>query len=200
MDGSRRPPLRACPPGAVRYKNAGGVSLDVRELARCCLTRRPSSERVTPSSPGPSGLDEAFRGTLQRQRAHESKPPQVLVSPGRPARPCQLLHLCGVAAGETAPQRAQREERLAGADVVRRPSPCFQGGRQQRPPIGERQGPRLRAAELIAFRFSLACSSDWPPERKTIPGTAAGTVSWKQRSVQSATSSALAWVGEPRRR
>jgi hypothetical protein len=50
---------------------------------------------------------------------------------------------------------------------------------------------------LIAFRFSLACWSDWPPERKTIPGTAAGTCSRKQRIVHSATSSALACVAEP---
>ena len=32
-------------------------------------------------------------------------------------------------------------------------------------------GPRA----FIAFRCTVASSSDWPPERKTIPGTAAGT-------------------------
>ena len=44
---------------------------------------------------------------------------------------------------------------------------------------------------LIAFRFSVASTSDWPPERKTIPGTAAGTCAQEALHRQ---------LGDPRRR
>ena len=41
---------------------------------------------------------------------------------------------------------------------------------------------------FIAFRCAVASSSVWPPERKTIPGTAAGTCRRKHLTVCSATS------------
>ncbi|KAJ6801638.1 fructose-bisphosphate aldolase 1, cytoplasmic [Iris pallida] len=40
---------------------------------------------------------------------------------------------------------------------------------------------------FMAFKFNEASSSLWPPERKTIAGTAAGTVLWRVRTVYSAT-------------
>ena len=42
----------------------------------------------------------------------------------------------------------------------------------------------------------MASSSLWPPERKTIPGTAAGTFSRRQRTVASATSFTPACSGQ----
>ena len=45
----------------------------------------------------------------------------------------------------------------------------------------------------IAFRCAVAASSDWPPERNTMPGCAAGTVRLSTRTVRSATSSTPAW-------
>src|SRR5438132_12833974 len=51
-------------------------------------------------------------------------------------------------------------------------------------------GARTFAAyRLIASRLIVASSSDWPPERNTIPGTAAGTVARKHSTVRRATSS-----------
>src|SRR5258707_840228 len=44
-------------------------------------------------------------------------------------------------------------------------------------------GPSL----LIASRFAVASSSPWPPERNTMPATAAGTTSRKHAIVASAT-------------
>jgi len=45
-----------------------------------------------------------------------------------------------------------------------------------------------RAARLMALRHAVARASDWPPERKTTPGTAGGTVRRRARSVRRATS------------
>ena len=45
---------------------------------------------------------------------------------------------------------------------------------------------------LIAFRFSVASTSDWPPDRNTIPGTFAGTCRRKQSTVSSAICGAVA--------
>ena len=47
----------------------------------------------------------------------------------------------------------------------------------------------------MAMRLSVAICSVWPPERKKIPGTAAGT--WRERAnrVRWATVSGPAWVG-----
>ena len=47
----------------------------------------------------------------------------------------------------------------------------------------------------MAMRLSVAISSVWPPERKKIPGTAAGT--WRERAsrVRCATVSGPAWAG-----
>jgi hypothetical protein len=47
--------------------------------------------------------------------------------------------------------------------------------------------------EAMALRCAVAASSDCPPERKTTPGVAAGTVRLRTRTVRSATSSTLAW-------
>lgn len=47
-------------------------------------------------------------------------------------------------------------------------------------------------AAQMAFNRSVAATSLCPPERKTIPGTAAGTVRRKQRIVASATSATVA--------
>jgi len=49
---------------------------------------------------------------------------------------------------------------------------------------------------FMASRCSVACSGLCPPERKTIPGTAAGTVRRRQRTVASATSWTLACLGQ----
>merc|ERR1719296_429084 len=40
---------------------------------------------------------------------------------------------------------------------------------------------------FIAFRFSVAWISDWPPDRKKMPGTAGGTTRFRAPSVYSAT-------------
>merc|ERR1712014_33157 len=40
---------------------------------------------------------------------------------------------------------------------------------------------------FMAFRFSVARISDWPPERKKMPGTAGGTTRFKAPRVYSAT-------------
>ena len=40
---------------------------------------------------------------------------------------------------------------------------------------------------LMAFRLAVAWISDWPPERKTMPGTAAGTVRDKAVTVAAPT-------------
>src|SRR5262249_54562284 len=48
---------------------------------------------------------------------------------------------------------------------------------------------------FIALRCSVALSALWPPDKNAIPGTAAGTVRLKQRSVRSATSSPPACLG-----
>ena len=45
----------------------------------------------------------------------------------------------------------------------------------------------------IASRCAVAFSSVWPPERNTTPGSAAGTVRLRTRSVRSATSATPAW-------
>src|SRR5216117_4210150 len=37
----------------------------------------------------------------------------------------------------------------------------------------------------MAFRCAVAASSDWPPERNTMPGCAAGTVRFSTRTVRS---------------
>ena len=42
---------------------------------------------------------------------------------------------------------------------------------------------------------AVADSSDWPPERNTTPGCAAGTVRFSTRTVRSATSSTPACLG-----
>ena len=44
----------------------------------------------------------------------------------------------------------------------------------------------------MAERCAVAASSDWPPERNTMPGCAPGTVRLSTRTVRSATSSTLA--------
>src|SRR5688572_5741029 len=49
--------------------------------------------------------------------------------------------------------------------------------------------------DAMAFRCAVADSSDWPPERNTTPGCAAGTVRFSTRTVRSATSSTPAWRG-----
>jgi len=46
-----------------------------------------------------------------------------------------------------------------------------------------------RGSRLMASRSTVADHSSWPPERKTIPGTAAGTCWDKQRNVAVARSS-----------
>merc|ERR1712014_325050 len=43
------------------------------------------------------------------------------------------------------------------------------------------------ADRFIAFRFSVAWISDWPPDRKNIPGTAGGTTRLSAPRVYSAT-------------
>merc|ERR1719382_2163224 len=40
---------------------------------------------------------------------------------------------------------------------------------------------------FIAFRFSVAWISDWPPDRKKMPGTAGGTTRFRAPRVYSAT-------------
>ena len=50
---------------------------------------------------------------------------------------------------------------------------------------------------MSSDRCRVACSSDWPPERNTTPGTAAGTVQRKQRIVLSATSRSDGWDFAP---
>ena len=47
----------------------------------------------------------------------------------------------------------------------------------------------MRARAAIAFRCAVASSSDWPPERNAIPGTAAGTKPVEAVERRSATSS-----------
>src|SRR5206468_3297072 len=49
---------------------------------------------------------------------------------------------------------------------------------------------------FIALRCSVACRSVCPPERKTRPGTAAGTTRFMQRTVTSATSCPEACCGQ----
>ena len=49
---------------------------------------------------------------------------------------------------------------------------------------------------FMAFRFMVASSGDWPPERKQMPGTADGTVFRKHRTVLSAISATVAGVVE----
>ncbi len=62
----------------------------------------------------------------------------------------------------------------------RAPTPAAPGRTRTRAATGRRR-------RLIAFRFSVASTSDWPPERNTIPGTIAGTCRRKQSTVSSAT-------------
>src|SRR5687767_13334865 len=50
--------------------------------------------------------------------------------------------------------------------------------------------------DAMAFRCAVADSSDWPPERNTTPGCAAGTVRFSTRTVRSATSSTSACCGQ----
>src|SRR6266702_7042689 len=49
---------------------------------------------------------------------------------------------------------------------------------------------------FIALRCSVACRSVCPPERKTRPGTAAGTTRFMQRNVAAATSCTEACLGQ----
>ena len=49
---------------------------------------------------------------------------------------------------------------------------------------------------LMALRFTEASSSDWPPERNTIPGMAGGTVRARAVTVALPTSSGLALTPE----
>ena len=50
----------------------------------------------------------------------------------------------------------------------------------------------LALPAFIAFRCAVASSSLWPPDRKTMPGTVAGTVRFRQSTVASATCWTLA--------
>jgi hypothetical protein len=45
-----------------------------------------------------------------------------------------------------------------------------------------------RSSAFIALRCTEASSSDWPPERKVMPGTAGGTERWRAVTVAVATS------------
>src|ERR1039458_5402108 len=49
---------------------------------------------------------------------------------------------------------------------------------------------------FMAFNRPEASSGDWPPERKVIPGTAAGTDRKRHLTVVSATSSTGSWRGQ----
>ena len=49
---------------------------------------------------------------------------------------------------------------------------------------------------MIAFRLTDASSSDCPPDKKTIPGTAAGTVRDKAVTVASAFCCGVYFVGQ----
>ena len=123
----------------------------------------------------------------------------AIAAPDRSGRAGELLHRGGVAAADRGAvvAGAEGEERLPRLDVSADPPHAASAGAWSARPYENESTHGCGPRELIAFRFSLACSSDWPPERKTIPGTAAGTVSRKHLSVQSATSSALAWVAQP---
>ena len=80
-------------------------------------------------------------------------------------------------------------------DVLRLADPRLQRRRLQRAPVRERELPGVRPSLFIAFRFAVASSSVWPPERNTIPGTAAGTCWYRKSIVAAATSSTPAPSG-----
>ena len=94
-----------------------------------------------------------------------------------PLRGDRLLHLgAPLACGrERVHARAVHEHRLRGIGVrgiatPRSGAPTACSARPYENDSGH--GPPIW---LIALRFSVASTSDWPPERKTIPGIAAGT-------------------------
>jgi hypothetical protein len=58
------------------------------------------------------------------------------------------------------------------------------------------QGSRDLNLTFIAFKRAEASSPDWPPDKKAIPGTAAGTVRKRRLTVASATSSTVTWLGQ----
>ena len=65
---------------------------------------------------------------------------------------------------------------------------------RERAPDRRQQSSRMSQFGLIAFRCAVATRSAWPPDKKTMPGTAAGTWRRKQRSVAAATSITEAWL------
>ena len=95
--------------------------------------------------------------------------------------------------GERIHLGAVGEGALAGGDVRGLAAPGLQRGGLQGAAIGEGELPR-QGAELrsLAAECAVASSSDWPPERKAMPGTAGGTQRFRTFRVFSATSSRLA--------
>jgi len=113
--------------------------------------------------------------------------PRSLASGGRRDLVALLLHLLGVLAAARGAREARpvmegglcrREVRLLPAPGVERESE--QGAPSEKLIISQGR-PSTR---LIASRWALARWSLCPPERKTTPGTAAGTVWRRQRSVR----------------
>ena len=74
--------------------------------------------------------------------------------------------------------------------IVRLAAPGLLWRGLQRAAIGEGERPRqIGCAAFIALRCAVASSSDCPPDRNAMPGTADGTQCFSTFTVRSATSS-----------
>ena len=114
--------------------------------------------------------------------AHDTGPPRGDVGVGQLAALASsrlaLLHLrqVGAVAGRAVEARPVQQRRLGGVAAGLVAGPGAQDRALQRPAEGEAELPGLRACRLMASSRAVACSSLMPPERNTMPGTAAGTV------------------------
>ena len=96
----------------------------------------------------------------------------------------------------TVHSRAVSQCRLGRVDMAVVTGPGVQHRRLQRAAVGEAQLPRLGRPPVDARPGARRLQVGLPPERKTIPGTAAGTVRRSTPIVASATCSGSAWTGQ----
>ena len=108
------------------------------------------------------------------------------------------LHLLGVlaAARRARAARAMAILRLRGGHLVGSPAQVVSAAACRPRPYEKLISHGCGPIRFMMFSRLVASSSLWPPDRKTMPGTAAGTCRRRQRSVRSATSSSPGWSGQ----
>ena len=135
------------------------------------------------------GVEDVGTGPEPRRRA----------SPSRSASLGCVLHRPVVTPvpRRTVATSAVEQRLLSGLDVGHLALPRLQRRRLQRTSVRERSSHGWGPILFITSRCTVAGTSAWPPDRKTIPGIADGTLLRKQRSVRSATSCSSACRAAP---